>query len=182
MKAELVINNVRLELGHKELNEISYVLNDCKRNRDIFHELAKSQSTETRARIASQTHLYEKTAKLLLADNQIDVIRSMMNRGGRTVSHLGKTDIEKLINIGDHEVLNEIINRISDLTETFEVCEKDWLCEKLYQQPDPSVRFELASSEDTSEFILKKLLEDSDINVSQAAKDTLRKIEFNGDE
>ena len=64
-----------------------------------------------------------------------------------------------------------------------EVCEKDWLCEKLDQQADPTIRFKLAENDETSEFILKKLVEDPDINVSQAAQDTLDEMDdFNDDD
>lgn len=175
MKAELIINNVRLDLGHKELNEISYSLEDCKRNKDIFHELAQSTSAETRLNIVSQKNLHEKTVRLLLADSQIEVVRSMTNNY-TFISRMRKEDIERFINSGDTEILTAIVGNISDLTEIYEVCEKDWLCEKLYQQPDPTVRLELSSTDETPEFILKKLIKDSDINVSRAAQDTLDEI------
>ena len=176
MKAELIINNTRLELGHKELNEISYALDDCKKAKDIFHELAQSPSTETRSNIASQKNLHRKTVKLLLSDSQIEVMRTIITRG-KFISKMGKEDIDRFINTGDPEILTGLVKNMAELTEEYEVCEKDWLCEKLYQQADPSVRYELADNDETPEFILKKLLEDSDINVSQAAKDTLDEIE-----
>ena len=176
MKAELIINNTRLELGHKELNEISYVLGDCKKAKDIFHELAQSPSTETRSNIASQKNLHRKTVKLLLSDSQIEVMRTIITKD-KFISKMGKEDIDRFINTGDTEILTGLVKNMAELTEEYEVCEKDWLCEKLYQQADPSVRYELADNDETPEFILKKLLEDSDINVSQAAQDTLDGIE-----
>ena len=176
MNAELIINNVRLELGHKELNEISYALDDCERTKDIYHELAQSPSAETRSNIVSQKNLHVKTVRLLLSNPQIEVMRSMVKRD-KFISRMRKEDIERFINTGDPEILTDIVNNISDLTEEYEVCEKDWLCEKLYQQSDPSVRNELADNDETPEFILKKLLSDPDINVSQAAQDTLDEIE-----
>ncbi|MBC2704288.1 hypothetical protein [Desulfobacula sp.] len=184
MKAELIINNVRLELGHRELNEISYALNDCERTKDIFHELAQSPSADTRSNIVSQNHLHAKTVRLLLSDSQIEVIRSMIDRD-QFISLMRKEDIEQFINTGDSEILTDIVDNISDLTDEHEVCEKDWLCEKLYQQADPTIRFKLAENDETSDFILKKLKADSDINVSQAAQDTLDEIEavdFNDDD
>ena len=176
MKAELIINNVRLELGHRELNEISYALDDCKRNKNIYHELAQSPSAETRSNIVSQNHLHAKTVRLLLSDPQIEVMRSMVDRD-KFISRMKKEDIERFINTGDSEILSDIVDNISDLTDEHEVCEKDWLCEKLYQQADPTIRFKLAENDETPEFILKKLLTDPDINVSQAARDTLDEIE-----
>ena len=93
------------------------------------------------------------------------------------ISQMGKEDIDRFINTGDPEILIELVKNMVDLTEEYEVCEKDWLCEKLYQQADPTVRYELADNDETPEFILKKLMTDSDINVSQAARDTLDEIE-----
>ena len=176
MKAELIINNIRVELGHKELNEISYALNDCKKAKDIFHELAQSPSTETRSNIASKGNLHRKTVRLLLSDSQIDVMRAIITKGKFT-SQMGKEDIDRFINTGDPEILTGLVNNMVDLTEEYEVCEKDWLCEKLYQQTDPSIRYELAENDETPKFILKKLIEDSDMNVSKAAQDTLDQIE-----
>ena len=176
MKAELIINNVRLELGHKELNEISYALDDCKRNKNIYHELAQSPSAETRSNIVSQKNLHAKTVRLLLSDPQIEVMRSMVDRD-KFISRMKKEDIERFINSGDSDILSDIVNNIPELTEEYEVCEKDWLCEKLYQQTDPTVKFKLAENDETPEFILKKLLADQDINISQAARETLDEIE-----
>ena len=176
MKAELIINTTRLELGHKELNEISYAFDDCKKAKNIFHELAKSPLTETRSNITSKENLHRKTVRLLLSDTQIEVMRSMINQD-KFLSQMRNEDIERFINTGDAEILTGLVENMVDLTEEYEVCERDWLCEKLYQQSDPSVRYELAQNDEIPEFILKKLLEDSDINVSQAAKDTLDEIE-----
>jgi len=176
MKAELIINNVRLELGHKELNEISYAMDDCERNKDIYHELAKSPSAETKSVIVSQKNLHAKTVRLLLSDPQIEVMRSMVDQD-KFISRMKKEDIERFINTGDSEILSDIVNNISELTEEHEVCEKDWLCEKLYQQADPTIRFKLGETDETPEFILNKLVQDPDINVSQAAQDTLDEID-----
>ncbi len=176
MKAELIINNTRVELGHKELNEISYALDDCKKAKDIFHELAQSPSTETRSYIASQKNLRRKTVKLLLSDSQIEVMRTIITRD-KFISQMGKEDIDRFINTGDPEILIGLVKNMVDLTEEYGVCEKDWLCEKLYQQTDPLVRYELADNDEIPEFILKKLIADPDINVSQAAQDTLDLIE-----
>jgi len=175
MKAELIINNIRLELGHRELDEISYALDDCEKMKDIYHELAQSPSTEIRSNIVSQNNLHAKTVKLLLSDSQIDVMRSMINQDN-FISQMRKEDIERFINTGDAEILTDIVSNILDLTQEYEICEKDWLCEKFYQQENPSVRYDLAANDETSDFILRKLIKDPDINVSQTAQDTLDEI------
>ena len=181
MNAELIINNVRLELGHRELNEISCALDDCERAKDIYHELAQSPSAETRLNIVLQNCLHAKTVRLLLSDSNLNVMRAIISQD-QFISKMEKNDIERFINSGDSEILTDIVNNIDDFTEVYEVCEKDWLCEKLYQQTDPSVRYALAENGETPEFFLKKLLKDSDINVSQAAQDTLSEIEEDFDD
>lgn len=182
MKAELIINNTTLKLGHKELNEISYILDDCPTTKDIYHEMAQLASTETRTNIASQNYLHKKTIALLMSDSQTDVMRAVTSRD-KFISEMTKEDIEKFIATGDSEILTNIVENISELTEEYEICEKDWLCEKLFQQiTDPLVKYELASTGETSRLILKKLINDSDISVSQAAKTTLEDLDFETDE
>lgn len=177
MEASLIINNIKLDLGHRELHEISYALGDCDRTKDIYHELAQSPSTEIRSNIASQDNLHRKTVKLLLSDSQIEVMRTM-SREYNFISQMTKKDIECFIDTGDSDILINMVNNFQNLTEDYEICERDWLCAKLNTQVDPSVRYELASSDETSDFIIEKLTEDPDINVSQAAKETLKEIEL----
>ncbi|EMS78427.1 hypothetical protein [Desulfotignum phosphitoxidans] len=177
MKAQLIVNGVTVELSHNELNEIAFTLDTCERYMDLFHELAGSPCTETRSSVASQTFLHEKTCRILLQDNQVDVLRALTSKG-RCIPEIKKEDIERLIDLQDTEILSNIINHISDLTEEYSICEKDWLCEKLYQQKDPVVRQELAENDETPRFILKKMvLNDSEWAVSKAAEETLALIE-----
>jgi len=176
MKGELIINNVRLELGYEILNQLSYKLNDSKRTRDIAHELAQSPCCETRYNIASRDCLHSETVAILMPDTQIEVIRAMI-ANDNFKSQMKPADVERFIDTGDPEILTGIVNAMVDLTETYEVCERDWLCEKLFQHPDPAIRFELANTEKTPEFFLNKLANDPDLDVSRAAKDTLEDIE-----
>ncbi len=172
MKAELIVNNVKVELGHKEINELSYIFEKDPKYKDLFHELAQSPCTETRAHVASQDYLHRKTIRSLVMDDQIEVMRSVVNKGV-CVTGMEKEDVERYVNTVDYEVVSGLINLMEDLTDEYEVCEKDWLCEKIAHLSDPSIRLELAESENTSEFILKKLVNDPDLNVAEAAKETL---------
>jgi hypothetical protein len=177
MKAQLIINGVTVELSHNELNDIAFTLDSCERYKDLFHELAGSPCAETRSSVASQSYLHEKTCRILLQDNQIDVLRALTSKG-RCIPEMTKEDIERLIDTQDTEILTNIINHISDFTEEYSICEKDWLCEKLYQQKDPVVRQELAENDETPKFILKKMImNDSERSVSNAAEETLGLIE-----
>ncbi len=175
MKAKLIINNKSLELGHRELIEISYVLDDCKEAKDIFHELAKSTATDVRSHIGSYQNLHDKTVKMLLSDTQIEVMRAVISKR-KFIRLMDKEDVKRFITNGDSEVLTIMANNMDHFIEEYSVCEQDWLCEQLYRAKDPQVRYELAASEETPEIFLKKLVDDPDSNVSQAAKETLDKI------
>jgi len=181
MKSELIINNVRLELGYEMLNQLSYIMDDNKKTRDIAHELAKSPCCEIRTQIASRNILHPQTVSLLLPDTQIEVMRAMAGND-EFISQMTLADVERFINTGDPEILVKLVETMSDLTETHEVCQRDWLCEKLSQHPDPAIRAELAGNEETPEFFLKKLAQDPDSDVSQAAKDTLENLEEDDDD
>lgn len=181
MKAKLIVNGAELELGHVMLNELSYTLPDEKKSMDIFHELAQSPSGETRSHIASQSCLHPKTVALLLPDTQIEVMRAMAGND-EFISQMTLADVERIINTDDPDILVSIVTAMLDLTESYEVCERDWLCEKLSKYPDPAVRSELAGNEETPEFFLKKLAQDPDLDVSRSAKDTLEDLEHDDDD
>ena len=63
-----------------------------------------------------------------------------------------KEDIERYIESGDSEI------------EDFDICEKEWLCQRLYRAEDPQVRYELASNEAATDAVLEELVKDPDIN------------------
>jgi hypothetical protein len=181
MKGALIINNVRLELGYEMLNQLAYNMEDNNGTRDIAHELAQSLCCETRFHIASRSCLNPETVAFLLPDTRIEVMRAMIDNE-EFISQMALADLERFINTGDPEILSSIVKAMSDLTETYEVCERDWLCEKLCQHPDPAVRSELAGNDETPEFFLKKLAQDPDLDVSQAAKDTLEGLDWDDDD
>jgi hypothetical protein len=181
MKAKLIVNGAELELGHVMLNELSYTLPDVKKSMDIFHELAQSPSCETRSHIASQSCLHSKTVALLLPDTQIEIMRAMADND-QFISQMTLSDVERFINTDDPDILASIMKAMLDLTESYEICERDWLCEKLSKHPDPAVRSELAGNEETPEFFLNKLAQDPDSDVSRAAKDTLEDLELEDDD
>jgi hypothetical protein len=180
MKGALIINNVRLEIGHEILNMLSYSLDDNKKTMDIAHELAQSPCCETRSHIASRRCLHKKTVTKLMLDTQIEVMRAMIEND-IFLSRMMLVDVERFIDADDPEVLAAIVNAMTDLTETYEVCERDWLCEQLFQHPDPCVRFKLADSKATPVFFLGKLAKDSDLDVSQAAIEILENMELGDD-
>ena len=171
MKAKLVINNVEKILGHRELTDLCYCLEDCEGNEEIFHELAKSKSVEIRTLIAGNNHLSDETVDLLMHDSSVEILRAIVSRD-HTPLRMKKEDLECFIETGDTEILMNLADRIFEYAD-LEVCEMDWLCEKLLNQEDPAIRYKLAENAYTPIFFLKKLANDDDINIAERAMMTL---------
>jgi len=171
MKAKLVINNVERILGHRELADICYSIKDCEGNEEIFHELAKSKSVEIRTLIASNSNLSDETVDLLMNYSSVEVLRAIISREHARM-RMKKEALERFIETGDTEILMNLANRICEYAD-LEVCEMDWLCEKLLKQKDPAIRYKLAKNAYTPIFFLKKLANDDDINIAERAMKTL---------
>ena len=56
MEAKLVVNDVEVELGHEELDNISGCLSDHEDKSEILYELAKSPSSLVRMNVVYMTH------------------------------------------------------------------------------------------------------------------------------
>ena len=176
MDARLIINGVEIKLGHKELVDICYSIEDYARNADIFHELAKSNSSEIRSNIAGNEHLKDETFDMLIQNSSLEIMRTIISRD-HFKRRMDKEIIERFIETGDTEILTNIAEDILDCADLYDVCEMDWLCEKLIIKKDPAVRYELAGNDSTPVFFLNKLAEDSDINVAEKAQETLSALE-----
>ena len=172
MKAKLIINNVEVVLGHKEMLDISLSLDDCHKNEGIFHELAKSECTEIRNSVTNYSHIKLETIDLLLRDKSIDVLRYITNNY-RVKSMMIDENIEYLLSTGDTDILSNIASDIDLYVNEFNVCKMDWICNKLINQRDPAVRYELASNEDIPRKFLERLSKDDDFDVANKAKQTL---------
>jgi len=176
MDARLIINGVEIKLGHKELVDICYSIEDYARNVDILHELAKLNSSEIRSNVAGNEHLKDETFDMLIQDSSLEVMRVVICHD-HFKKRMDKEIIERFIQTGDTEILTRIAKEIDDYTVLYEVCEMDWLCEKLIVQKDPAVRYKIAGNDSIPVFFLNKLAEDSDINVSEKAQETLSELE-----
>ncbi len=176
MNAKLIINNLAITLGHRQLEEIVFSLHDEPAMRDVFHALAAASSSEIRDDIAGKQNLSVKTRRQLIADTSLEVMRTIIN-SDEAREHMTLSDLERYLATGDTEILKALADDLNDFTQFHEVCESDWLCEKLINQPDPAVRYSLADNYDTPVFFLKKLTADEDIDVARKALQKLRQIE-----
>ncbi len=178
MNAKLIVNDIVVDLGHQALEEIVFFLNDEPAMQDIFNELSKSPSSEIRKNIADNSHLPVHTRRRLIEDTDLEVMRTIIF-SDEARQHMTLRDIERYLATGDREILTILADDLTDFTQVHEICETDWLCEKLINQPDPAVRYRLAGNEDTPVFFLKKLASDDDIDVARRALKTL--MEADGD-
>ncbi|MEW6078398.1 MAG: hypothetical protein AB1724_11345 [Thermodesulfobacteriota bacterium] len=175
MNAKLMINNYEITLGHKGLEEIAFWLEDAPENSDIFHELAKSESSALLVNLVDKEHLARLTVRMLIEDSSLEVMRAVIDsRHAR--KHMTRRDMEAYLATGDCELLSTMARDLEYFTEVYEVCEKDWLCEKLAGQKDPGVRFALAENTDTPVQVLEDLTEDDDPDVARQAEKTLAEI------
>jgi len=176
MNARLIINNIEIVLGFRELEEIAFTLDDSPDKKDVFHELAGSAASEIRNTVASCRHLHRRTIRQLIDDTALEVMRTVITTD-KTRRHMTTADMERYLDTGDCDILAALARDLEEVTDIHEVCEKDWLCEKLVHQAEPAVRCALAENEDTPVFFLRKLTDDSDVNVATRAAQTLREMD-----
>lgn len=175
MNAKLTINDHEITLGHKGLEEIVYWLEDAPENSDIFHELAKLESSSLLVNLVDKEHLAKLTVRMLIEDSSLEVMRAVIDsRHAR--KHMTRRDMEAYLATGDCELLSTMAKDLEYFTEVYEVCEKEWLCEKLAGQKDPGVRFALAENTDTPVHVLEELTGDDDADVAKQAEKTLAEI------
>lgn len=171
MDAKLVVNGVEVKLGHDELSSICGSLSDSKKNQDIFHELAKSQSEAVRENVAWKKRLSKETALLLIKDTSIEVLREIV--GHVTAKEIiTEDDIKRLIALQDTEIMVTIAEGVYE----YDNCDETFIYNALINQADPQVRYQLAQDSEMPKFLMSTLIDDQDIEVSEEAKETLEEV------
>jgi hypothetical protein len=171
MDGKLIVNEVEVDLGHDELSSICGSLSDSQKNEGIFHELAKSPSEGVRESVAWKKRLPRKTARLLLNDTSIEVLREIVGHG-TAKGLITEEDISRLIAIEDTAIMVTIAENVYE----YDNCDQDFIYDALINQADPQIRYQLAQDTDILEIFLKRLTKDQDIEVSEEAKKTLEEI------
>jgi hypothetical protein len=168
MEATLTVNKIEISLGHEALKLITDIIECHPDGQEVFHELAQHPSSDIRRTVAMNENIQEKTAKLLIKDSSINVLREIaVNRVALRI--ITEKDIQRLIETKDTRLLCEIANFIDE----YQLCNSNLIAELLVNQPDPRVRCRLAENQYAPEMFLKQLSKDSDIDVAEAAKETL---------
>lgn len=168
MEAKLVVNGVAVELGHNALADLTLLLSGSKKNQSVYRELAKSPSSEVRQNVVEGNSLDNDTARLLIQDSCIDVLREIVenNSAQRIIT---EDDLNKFISTGDIKLLC----MLSEQVDEFALVDTDVICQKLIAQSDPQVRYRLAQNEYAPKVFLEKLTRDDDVEVAEEAKSTL---------
>ena len=172
MEATLTVNGIEISLGHEALKLITDIIENHPDGQEAFHELAQHPSSDIRTTVAMNENIQEKTAKLLIKDSSINVLREIaVNRVALRI--ITEKDIQRLIKTKDTRLLCEIANFIDE----YQLCNSNLIAELLVNQPDPRVRCRLAENQYVPEIFLTELSKDSDIDVAQAARMSLEEFE-----
>ena len=171
---KLSIKGVRIKVGHEFLDSIVRDIPDGPENLKVFEVLSTSSSKDVRSQIAWKNTTSRKIIKNLLNDPNTEVVERLV-RNSNALKLMKEKEILTLIGSNDIEVIKVIASNVSDL-ERCDVCK---IATILSKHRDPSVRYELVSywrrnSNSATRKILKKLSKDRDIDVANAAKESLQ--------
>ncbi|MFH2066485.1 MAG: hypothetical protein ABIK15_14900 [Pseudomonadota bacterium] len=171
MTAKLIVNDVQVELGYKELEGICDCLEDCQRNKAVFNELAKSNCVDIRVSVACRKSIGPATIKILLEDNSIEVLRmAVINH--RIKAYMRTQDFEHLLNTNDSIILKDIADDFEFYVEEIGI-DPLWLCNELLTRGDLSVKYALAENDCVPFEVKEKLAQDEDVNIRETAKETM---------
>ncbi|MFH2064741.1 MAG: hypothetical protein ABIK15_06060 [Pseudomonadota bacterium] len=174
MNAILRINKIQIELGYKELECICDCLEDCQKNKAVFHELAKLNCVDIKVSVACRKTIHPGTIKILLEDTDIEVLRMVVNNS-HIKSYMRTQDFEHLLSTGDSIIFKDVADDLEFYVEEIGI-DLLWLCNELITRGDLSVKHTLVENDCVPIEVLKKLTQDEDINIRETAKETLCRI------
>ena len=171
IKTELSINGTKVKVGHQFLEDISNNIPDTQDNKKIFAILATSINYEVRENISNNDNLSKKTIKLLLNDENQNVVDNILSNSD-SAKLISQKQIVKIINKNNIKFLATIASNIDD----YKKCDSCKIVELLSTHKNPLVRFNLCgwhSSNIIPMNVVKKLTNDEDVDVAQKAKEEL---------
>lgn len=170
MKSILVISSkpeISFEISSTNLANIVSDMADIDENASIWDVLAKHPSIEVRQALAYKEKLSEQAAQTLLQDNEVNVLRGLVNN--TKAKEILTTD--ELLTLIKRDV--EIAESIAGNVDSYSDADQNELCKVLAAHSDPKVRTALAGNSRTSKKVLKAFLQDDDVAVKQAAKQSI---------
>jgi predicted transcriptional regulator len=172
MEVKIIINNIEVKIkGYDSIANLTRQLPDKKGWEEIYHEFAKSPSSDVRENITSKNNIGEETVKLLL-DDISPIVLKRLTRNDKYRNIAEKDMLQKILKTQQ----KDLIENLSYNIKVFNEDNQEWLCSELLKQKDPGIRWKLACNWNTPLNILGELAKDNDDNVAAEAKDTLEQF------
>jgi len=173
IKTELILNDRKVVVGYKFLENIVRDIPDIKENRKIFDMLVHSDNLEVRRCIANKENVSKKSIDILLNDDNLNVVDNV----------LSNVDLSKCIK---EETLMKIVQSnhtqllltIAENIDNYAKCNLCKIVKLLANHKNASVRYALLYWRVTGIVtvkILKQLVKDEDIDVSNYARKELER-------
>jgi len=172
LSVELFINGTKVKAGHDFLEDIVRNIPDTKTNSKIFDILATSNNYEIRENISRFESLSDEAINIFLEDDCIEAIDNILCNSAVN-KNINDEQLRNIIKKDNVKLLCTIASNIDD----YQNCNICKVIKRLSKHPNAKVRYSLLRwrvSDLVSTKILKNLSNDSDIDVSSKAKETLK--------
>jgi len=173
IKVELFINGKKAVIGHQYLEDTVSDIPDIKENQEIFDALIHSDNPEVQEHIANVEHLSKKSIDILLNDDNIDVVDNVLSNVN-LAKYIKHETLMKIVQSNNTKFLVSIAENIDDYAK----CDLCQIVKILANHKNVSVRYALVhwrASDIVTVKILKQLVKDGDIDVSNNAREELER-------
>jgi hypothetical protein len=171
MKVELTINNHKVIIGHRFLEEIAYAIPDVRDNIIIFSILARSNSYRIKESLSQKKLLSTETINSLLNEKSDEIINNILSN--RYINkYITDEQIFPIIEKNNIKSLSTIGKNLNELQS----CDRSKIINLLSKHKSSSVRHSLFGHHASyliSTDILKELCDDEDFDVAYVAKKEL---------
>lgn len=171
IKTELVVNGIKVVVGHQFLEDIVRDIPDVKENKPVFASLAQSDNPDVRESISRKDNLNSKIIHLLLKDENQEVVDNVLSNTD-LAKYIKEETLFDIIEMNNIKYLKTIASNI----DSYVLCDTCKIATILSKHKNASVRYALVhwgSSSAVTSKILKALSKDKDFDIAKEAKKTL---------
>jgi pimeloyl-CoA synthetase len=171
IKTELIVNGMKVVVGHQFLEDIVRDIPDTKENKSVYSTLALSDNPEVRESISRKDNLSTKTIHLLLNDTNQEVVDNILSNSD-LAKHIKEETLFNIIKSDNIKYLKTIASNI----DSYVLCDTCKMATMLSKHKNRSVRFSLVqwnSSNAVTNKILQALSKDKDFDIANEAKKSL---------
>ena len=173
IKTELLINGMKVLVGHQFLEGIVRNIPDVKENQEIFNTLVLSDNIEVREYLTRVDNLSKKSIHILMNDRSSDVVDGVLSNSD-LAKYISDETLSKILDSDNIKLIMTIASNIEDYVR----CDTCKIVKRLANHKSVSVRYELVrwrANEVIPMKILKQLSKDKDIDVAQEAAKELKR-------